>query len=112
VVACKWIYKVKEASSASESVRYKARLVAKGFTQKEGVDYEIFSPVVKYKTIRIMLSLVAQFNLELEQMDVKTTFLHGELEEVIYMDQPPGYEVKKKNKNLVCLPKRSLYGLK
>lgn len=93
-------------------MKYKARLVAKGFTQKEGIDFtEVFSPVVKYKTIRIMLSLVAQFNLELEQMDVKTTFLHGELDETIYMEQPEGFEVQKE-KDMVCLLKRSLYGLK
>ena len=87
-------------------------MVAKGFTQREGVDYtEIFSPVVKYKTIRIMLSLVVHFGFELDQMDVKTAFLHGELEEIIYMEQPKGFEVQK-GKDMVCLLKRSLYGLK
>ena len=111
-VACKWIFKLKEGVTDSDRVKYKARLVAKGFTQKEGVDFnEIFSPVVKYKTIRIMLALVAQFNLELEQMDVKTAFLHGDLEETIYMEQPEGFEVHK-GKDMVCLLKKSLYGLK
>ena len=113
IVGCKWIFKVKEDLSNSEPVRFKARLVAKGFTQVEGIDYnEIFSPVVKYTTIRTVLALVAQFNWELEQMDVKTAFLHGKLEETIYMMQPEGFEVKKKGAELVCLLKKSLYGLK
>lgn len=67
--------------------------------------------MVKYKTIKIMLSLVAQFNLETEQMDVKTTFLHGELEETIFVEQPKCFEVHK-GKNMVCLLKKSLHGLK
>ena len=104
IVDCKWIYKVKEGLTSSEPVRYKAKLVAKGFTQVEGVDYtKIFSPVVKYTTIRVILALVAQFNWELEQMDVKTAFLHGELEKTIYMKQPNGFEVQRKAVNkCVC----------
>ena len=66
--------------------RYKARLVIKGFQQKEGIDFtEIFSPVVKISTIRLVLGMVAVENLHLDQLDVKTAFLHGELEEDIYM---------------------------
>lgn len=73
VVKCKWLFKVKEGAVESEPIKYKARLFAKGFSQKEGIDYnEIFSPVVRYNTIRIMLSLVTQFDLELDLMDVKT----------------------------------------
>ena len=69
-------------------MRFKARLVAKGFTQREGINYnEIFSPVIKYTTIRVMLVLVAHNDWEIEQMDVKTTFLHGDLEETIYMKE-------------------------
>ena len=92
--------------------RYKDRLVVKGFSQKKGIDFdEIFSPVVKMNSIRTILSLVAIEYLHLEQLDVKMAFLHGDLEEEIYMQQPQGYEVKGKE-NLVCRLKKSLYGLK
>ncbi|KAL0302563.1 UNVERIFIED_CONTAM: Retrovirus-related Pol polyprotein from transposon TNT 1-94 [Sesamum angustifolium] len=110
VVDCKWIFKIKEEDT---SKRFKARLVAKGFTQKEGIDYtEIFSPVVKYTTVRIILALTAHFNWELKQMDVKTAFLHGDLEENIYMQQPDVFVVDKSKPDYVCLLKKSLYGLK
>jgi len=86
--------------------------VVKGFAQKKGIDFdEIFSPIVKMTSIRTILSLVVAEDLHLEQLDVKTTFLHGDLEEEIYMQQPQGYEVKGKEK-LVCRLKKSLYGLK
>jgi len=92
--------------------RFKARLVAKGFSQIPGVDYnDVFSPVVKHSSIRTFFGIVAMRDLELEQLDVKTTFLHGELEEEIYMDQPEGFIVPGKE-DLVCKLKRSLYGLK
>ena len=79
----------------------------------EGIDYkEIFSPIVKYTTIRTVLALDVQFNWKLEQMDVKTTFLYGQLEETIYMRQLEEFKVKGKGVELVCLPKKSLYGLK
>ena len=85
LVEYKWLFKLKEGISISNSPRFKAKFVAKGYTQREGIDYnEIFSPVVKFKTIRLMLSLVAHFNLELEQLDMKTAFLHGDLDEQIY----------------------------
>lgn len=87
-------------------------MVAKGYSQVEGVDYgEIFSFVVKMKSIRFFLSIVAAYDLEVEKMDVKTNFLHGDLEEDIYMTQPEHYVVKGKN-SLVCKLKRYLYGLK
>ncbi|RVW81314.1 Retrovirus-related Pol polyprotein from transposon TNT 1-94 [Vitis vinifera] len=89
-----------------------ARLVVKGFQQKEGIDYtEIFSPVVKMSTIRLVLGMVAAENLHLEQLDVKTAFLHGDLEKDLYMIQPEGFIVQGQE-NLVCKLRKSLYGLK
>jgi len=112
IVGRKWVFKLKDASPDVVALRYKARLVAKGFSQKEGIDYhDVFSPVVKHTLIQALLVLVALFNLELEQMDVKTAFLHGELEEEIFMAQPKSFMVEGKE-NRVCLLKKSLYGLK
>lgn len=107
----KWVYRVKQEEHSSRP-RYKARLVVKGFNQRKGIDFdEIFSPVVKMSSIRVVLGLAASLDLEVEQMDVKTAFLHGELEEEIYMEQPEGFEVKGKE-DYVCKLKKSLYGLK
>ena len=75
-IGCKWVYAKKQGSLKEDSVRYKARLVAKGYAQREGIDYnEVFSPVVKHSSIRISLALVAQYELDLDQLDVKTAFL-------------------------------------
>ncbi|WVY90035.1 hypothetical protein V8G54_035549 [Vigna mungo] len=109
VIGSKWIFKKKEATPGGEKARYKARLVAKGFTQIEGVDYhEIFAPVVKHCSVRVLMAIVAHCNLHLEQLDVRTAFLHGDLEETIYMKQPDGFAVDDR----VCLLQKSLYGLK
>jgi hypothetical protein len=106
----KWVYKLKEEDGGKKW--YKVRFVVKGFAQKKGIDFdEILYRVVKMTSIRTILSLVAVEDLHLEQLDVKITFLHGDLEEEIYMQQPHGYEVKGKE-NLVCRLKKSLYGLK
>lgn len=84
-IGCKWVFKTKKDSSGKIE-RYKARFVAKGFTQTEGINYtETFSPVLTKDSLRVILSLVAHFNLELHQMDVKTTFLNGKLDEDICM---------------------------
>ncbi|MCO5551501.1 hypothetical protein L7F22_005005 [Adiantum nelumboides] len=89
---CKWVYK-KKYTTEDPGPKYKVRLVAKGFKQKKGVDFdEIFSPVVKMITLHLVLGLVATEDLELNQMDVKTTFLHGDLEEDVYRVQPKGFE--------------------
>ncbi|KAH9678145.1 Integrase catalytic domain-containing protein [Citrus sinensis] len=92
--------------------KYKARLVVKGFSQREGIDYtETYSPVSTKDSFRIIMALVAHFNLELHQMDVKTTFLNGSLSEDVYMMQPDGF-VETDRENMVCKLKRSIYGLK
>lgn len=112
VIGCKWVYKKKPGIPGIEPPRHKGRLVAKGYSQVEGVDYnEVFAPVVKHISIRNILSLVVNEDLHLEQLDVKTAFLNGTLEEEIFMEQPEGYEVKGKE-DMVCLLKKSLYGLK
>jgi hypothetical protein len=111
-VGCKWIFKKKEGILGVEDARFKAWLVAKGYSQREGMDFnEIFSLVVKHSSIRVLLAMVALFDLELEQLDVKTAFLHGELEETIYMHQPEGFIVEGKEDHF-CQLRRSLYGLK
>ncbi|MCO5569959.1 hypothetical protein L7F22_023673 [Adiantum nelumboides] len=104
---CKWVYKKKIASNVEN---YKAHLVTKGFKQEYGVDFqEIFSPMVKMTTLRMLLALVATEDMELDQMDVITAFLHGDLEEEIYMQQPEGF-VQKGKEHLVCKLLKSLYG--
>ncbi|KAK9160022.1 hypothetical protein Syun_006363 [Stephania yunnanensis] len=110
-IGCKWIFKTKK-DSLGNIERYKARLVAEGFTQKKGIDYKkTFSPVSKKDSLRIILALVAHFDFELQQMDVKTAFLNGQLEEEVYMKQPEGFS-SIGNENLVCKLKKSIYGLK
>jgi len=91
-----WIYRVKH-KSYSTSPRYKARLVVKGYSQRKGVDFnEIFSSVVKISSIRIVLSFASTLDLEVEEMDVKIAFLHGDLEEEIYMKKPDVFHVEGK----------------
>lgn len=112
MIGCKWVYKKKRGIPGVEPPRYKGRLVAKGYSQVEDIDYnEVFAPVVKHISIRIVLSLVVNEDLYLEQLDVKTAFLNGTLEEEIFMEQLEGYEAKGKE-DMVCLLKKSLYGLK
>ena len=90
-IGCKWVCKRKRGIDGKVET-FKARLVAKGYTQREGIDYEeTFSPVAMLKSIRILLSIAAHFNYEIWQMDVKTTFLNGNLDECIYMVQPDGF---------------------
>ena len=92
--------------------KYKARLVAKGYTQKEGEDYfHTYSPVARLTTIRVLIVLASSHSLHIHQMDVKTAFLNGELEEEIYMDQPDGFVISRQE-NKVCRLLKSLYGLK
>jgi hypothetical protein len=110
-IRCKWIFKRKEGISPSDEVRYKARFVAKGYSQIPGIDYnDVFSPIVKHSSIRTLFSIVAMHDYELGWLDVKIAFLHGKLEEDIYMDQPEGFVVPGKE-DLVCRLKKSHYGL-
>nr|KYP51612.1 Retrovirus-related Pol polyprotein from transposon TNT 1-94 [Cajanus cajan] len=110
-VGCKWTYTIKYKADGSIE-RYTARLVAKGFTQTYGVDYlETFAPVAKMNTVRVILSLVANYGWNLQQFDVKNVFLHGELKEEIYIKLPPGYDGKTLA-TTVCKLKKALYGLK
>jgi hypothetical protein len=106
VIKNRWVFDLK-----SDGCK-KARLVAKGFSQVEGIDYDaIFSPVVWFETVWLMIALAALKNWHITSLDVKTAFLYGELNEELYMEQPEGFKVKGQEGKVLCL-KRAIYGLK
>jgi hypothetical protein len=110
-VGCKWVFKKKMKPDGTVD-KFKARLVTKWFTQKEGEDYfDTYSPVARMTTIHVLVALATFNDLLIHQMDVKTTFLNGELDEEIYMKHPDGF-VAPGQENKVCRLKKSLYGLK
>jgi hypothetical protein len=111
VIGCKWVYKIKHNANGSVN-RYKARLVAKGYAQTYGIDYEeTYSLVAKMTIVRAIIAMVTTKGWSSHQMDVKNAFLHGDLQEEVYMKQPPSY-VDQTHHNLVCRLKKTLYGLK
>ena len=107
-VGSRWVYKLKRGE-AGQIVRYKARLVAQGYSQKFGVDYdEVFAPVARSSTVRLLLSVAGVNGYKVKHYDIKTAFLNGELNEEIYLKQPPGFSIGDKVYRL----RKSLYGLK
>lgn len=111
LVSTKWVYKYKSGNS-SNPPRFKARLVARGFLQRKGIDFEeVYSPTLKYTTLRLVLGLALENKMHIHNLDIKTAFLNGTLEEEVYVSQPKGY-VEKENEEKVCRLKKALYGLK
>ena len=111
LVDCRWALG-RKYNSEGKPDRYKARLVAKGFTQEYRLDYEeTFAPVVNFNSLRMFLTIAVYLKMNVQQMDVFTAFLYGELEEEIFMRQSPGFDEKTRD-GLVCKLKKSLYGLK
>ena len=111
VVSCKWVYSLKYNPDGSIA-RYKARLVARGFSQAYGLDYhETFSPVARLSSIRVLFSIALDQSWQLHQLDVSNAFLYGDLDEQVFMEQPPGY-VAQGESSEVCLLKKAIYGVK
>ncbi|EOX99943.1 Cysteine-rich RLK (RECEPTOR-like protein kinase) 8 [Theobroma cacao] len=110
-IGCKWVFAVKVNSDGSVA-RLKGRFVAKGYAQTYGVDYsDTFSPVAKLNSVRLFISMAATYDWPLHQLDIKNAFLHGDLQEEVYMEQPPGF-VAQGECGKVCYLRKSLYGLK
>ncbi|KAL4284533.1 hypothetical protein GQ457_16G014010 [Hibiscus cannabinus] len=110
-IGVKWVYKTK-TNKEGQLEKYKARLVAKGYKQRQGIDYDkVFAPVARIETIRLLTAVAAQNKWKIYQMDVKSAFLNGYLEEEVYIEQPPGY-IKQGHEDKVYCLKKALYRLK
>ncbi|KAG7558463.1 Zinc finger CCHC-type [Arabidopsis thaliana x Arabidopsis arenosa] len=110
-IGLKWVFKLKRNSDGSIN-KHKARLVAKGYVQQYGVDFEeVFAPVARIETIRLLIDLAASHGWEIHHLDVKTAFLHGELKETVFVNQPEGFE-KKGSETKVYKLNKALYGLR
>ncbi|UYV79002.1 hypothetical protein LAZ67_17000616 [Cordylochernes scorpioides] len=108
---CRWVLN-KKINAVDGTTRYKARLVAKGFTQRRGIDYnEVYTPVSSFETIRLLTAIATEKDWFIDQFDVKSAYLHGTLNETIYMEQPECFK-KPGEENLFCKLKKSIYGLK
>lgn len=111
VIGVKWVFKTKY-NEKGEVDKFKARLVAKGYHQTQGIDFhEVFAPVARWDTIRTLLGVAAQKEWTVLQLDVKSAFLHGELNEEVYVKQPPGFEIRDEADKVYKL-RKALYGLK
>ena len=111
MVTSRCLHKVKHAADGNVE-KYKARLVERGFSQIKGVDYdETFAPVACYTSIRSLISIAAEMGWKIHQMDVKTAFLNGIIQEEVYVEQPQGFEIHERESH-VCRLKKALYGLK
>ena len=108
-MGCRWVYTVKIGPDGQID-RFKARFVAKGYTQIFGLDYgDTFSPVAKISSVRLFLALAAINHWSLHQLDIKNAFLHGELEEEVHMDQPPGFTVPGNSRLVLSVLSLSLW---
>ena len=109
VIGCRWVYKIKRTPSGGID-KFKARLVAQGFSQEYSVNYfETYAPVVKSSTMRLLMAVAVKCNFKIEQIDIRNAYVNSDLNEDIYMRQPPGFC---DNTNRVIKLKKSLYGLK
>jgi hypothetical protein len=110
-IGLKWIFKLKK-DSTGKIVKHKARLVAKGYVQRQGVDFEeVFAPVARMDIVKLILAVAAQLGWHVHHLDVKFAFLNGELQEEVYVCQPPGFEAKGQEDKVLKLQK-ALYGLR
>lgn len=110
-IGLKWVFKLKKDAEGNV-IRHKARLVAKGYIQRQGIDFdEVFAPIARIETVRLLIALAAQSGWSVHHLDVKSAFLNGDLEEVVYVTQPPGFVESGKECKVLRL-RKALYGLR